>query len=209
MAKLTLYFVRHGKTDTNEKGLLVGQSGSPILVEEGKASAIELGRQMKRRGIVIDAVYSSPFKRTIDTAECILNGLGMTREITPIEELKDVNWGDAEGLTMQELNEKLGVSNPFSVFGDIDDASFVSPIHSESMHDFYLRFSSGVDRIIDFGLENKSVLVVAHSSMGTYFGKKFLGENGAKIDNTTITTVLYDYETKQFELIGINESLEA
>ena len=59
--KLTIYFVRHGQTDTNVEGLMVGQSGDPQLTEDGKNNALKLGKGLSE--IKFDAAYSSELTR--------------------------------------------------------------------------------------------------------------------------------------------------
>ncbi|MCD8248496.1 MAG: histidine phosphatase family protein, partial [Lachnospiraceae bacterium] len=63
---VTLYFVRHGQTDTNVAGLLVGTSGNPTLTETGEEMAAQLGEGL--RDIRFDASYSSTLTRAYDTA---------------------------------------------------------------------------------------------------------------------------------------------
>lgn len=49
---LTIYFVRHGQTDTNVQGLMVGQSGSPALTETGRIMHISLERDCLISGLM-------------------------------------------------------------------------------------------------------------------------------------------------------------
>lgn len=76
---LTIYFVRHGQTDTNVQGLMVGQSGSPALTETGKDNAHKLGEGLSN--IRFDAAYSSELERAYDTAGLVLEGAGQDLKV--------------------------------------------------------------------------------------------------------------------------------
>ncbi|MFC0323025.1 histidine phosphatase family protein [Gallibacterium melopsittaci] len=66
---LTFYFLRHGRTEWNEKGLLQGQGDSPLTVE-GVKGALSAGQALK--AIPFVAAYSSGLQRTIDTARHVI-----------------------------------------------------------------------------------------------------------------------------------------
>lgn len=60
---MRLYLIRHGETIWNEKGLWQGIADVP-LNEKGKDQAKKLAERLKR----VDAIYSSPLKRCLETA---------------------------------------------------------------------------------------------------------------------------------------------
>ncbi len=70
---MTLFLARHGQTEANRDGLLLGRSDSP-LTGEGLATARKLGRLLRPAGIA--AVFASPLGRAKATAEIIAAGLG-------------------------------------------------------------------------------------------------------------------------------------
>jgi alpha-ribazole phosphatase/probable phosphoglycerate mutase len=57
---------------------------------------------MQQRGITIDAVYSSDLCRTVETAEILLQHSNI--EITSTKELREINFGEWEGYTLEELH---------------------------------------------------------------------------------------------------------
>ncbi|RZN58148.1 histidine phosphatase family protein [Avibacterium paragallinarum] len=67
--QLRFYFVRHGRTEWNEKGLLQGQGDSPLTVE-GIEGAIKTGKYLA--DVPFIAAYSSVLKRAMDTTQYIL-----------------------------------------------------------------------------------------------------------------------------------------
>ena len=106
---LTIYFVRHGQTDTNVQGLMVGQSGSPALTEAGKDNAHKLGAGLSN--IRFDAAYSSELERAYDTAGLVLEGAGQDLKVEKKSDLNDISWGYGDGLTWAEISEKYGVTD--------------------------------------------------------------------------------------------------
>ena len=67
--QLTFYFIRHGRTQWNEQGLLQGSGNSP-LTEQGIAGALKTGVALQQ--VEFTAAYSSILQRAIDTAGHII-----------------------------------------------------------------------------------------------------------------------------------------
>jgi len=69
-ATTTMIFVRHA-----EKALI--PVGDPGLSPEGQARSAELARQLVDADVVagIDAIYSTPFRRTVETAQPVADAL--------------------------------------------------------------------------------------------------------------------------------------
>ncbi|MCC8139000.1 MAG: histidine phosphatase family protein [Lachnospiraceae bacterium] len=200
---VTLYFVRHGQTDTNVAGLLVGTSGNPTLTETGEEMAAQLGEGLS--DITFDAAYASTLTRAYDTASLVLSAAGQgDLPITQLEGLQDISWGDAEGMTSDEMYEKFGISTPAEAFGDVDDAEFVSPINAESKYDFCERFEDAVFEILEAQEDGDTVLVVAHSSMDFFFQKYFPEQAGGGVENLSVT--ILRYEDGAFTLVDYNDT---
>ena len=71
-----VYFVRHGESDSNADGVVRGDKA--MLSEKGKVQADIVAKRM--RNIEIDALISSPFPRTLDTASAISRELNLPIE---------------------------------------------------------------------------------------------------------------------------------
>ena len=67
---MKLYLVRHGETDWNAKGVLMGQTDIPLNAT-GIQQAEALRDKIAQRGLEFDVVYASPLQRTAKTAEII------------------------------------------------------------------------------------------------------------------------------------------
>ncbi|MFT7648237.1 MAG: broad specificity phosphatase PhoE [Candidatus Poriferisodalaceae bacterium] len=63
---MTLYIVRHGRTEANASGLLLGRA-DPELDEEGRKQAQQISTALPEGAIVV----SSPLQRTRQTAEAV------------------------------------------------------------------------------------------------------------------------------------------
>ncbi|MEH8025162.1 histidine phosphatase family protein [Gallibacterium anatis] len=103
---LTFYFLRHGRTEWNEKGLLQGQ-GNSALTEAGVAGALAAGKALEQVPFV--AAYSSCLQRTIDTARYVIG----TRPI-PLFQHQGLNeqfFGKWEGIQIDEIRASQAFQN--------------------------------------------------------------------------------------------------
>mmetsp|Transcript_10184 Transcript_10184/g.30727 ORF Transcript_10184/g.30727 Transcript_10184/m.30727 type:complete len:230 (-) Transcript_10184:32-721(-) len=95
--KNNYWLVRHGRSLANEAGIIIAKKENGVkpeygLADLGKKQALEAGALLKERlasspsGLSKLVVYSSPFSRTIQTAQGVLEGAGIPE--TPIQ-MKD------------------------------------------------------------------------------------------------------------------------
>ncbi len=113
-----LYFVRHGESVFNVKGVAAGTSNTP-LTPNGKAQATALGKKLRDQGIVFDVVLSSPLERAHHTAlEIAMHTNYPTHLIELNNDLVERNFGDMEA---KSLTADFGITgeeyqtNPFSI----------------------------------------------------------------------------------------------
>lgn len=102
-----LLLVRHGETQWNKEERFIGISDVP-LNEEGRRQAEALSERLA--GESIDIIYSSEMKRSVETAQIIAQVHGMRVVVEP--RLREVSYGDWEGLTAGEVEERTGVRFP-------------------------------------------------------------------------------------------------
>ncbi|MBW5446216.1 histidine phosphatase family protein [Cohnella sp. CFH 77786] len=81
----SLYFVRHAESD-----LSVREDAIRPLTKKGREDAKKVTEALKERNIT--AVYSSPYRRTIDTVKDISEYLGL--EITLVHDLRERKVGE-------------------------------------------------------------------------------------------------------------------
>ena len=101
MGKIIL--VRHGETDWNRELRIQGGSSDTPLNEKGRRQAEDLALRLNRDRI--QAVYSSPLKRALETAETIAryHQLGVVAEPS----LREIEAGTLEGVTTGELGKRF------------------------------------------------------------------------------------------------------
>jgi broad specificity phosphatase PhoE len=95
-----IVLVRHGQTETNRAGRLLGRADPP-LNDTGRAQADALADLLAGRGGAI-AVVSSPLRRAKQTAEAIAAGLGLDVEVD--ERLIEMDYGEWDGRALGEVS---------------------------------------------------------------------------------------------------------
>jgi broad specificity phosphatase PhoE len=90
--KLThIWIARHGQTVTNREGRFCGHSETD-LTDLGRAQAAALGERL--RATPLAAVYTSDYRRAIETAALAAAGRGLAPRVEP--DLREVHYGEWE-----------------------------------------------------------------------------------------------------------------
>ena len=97
---LTLYFLRHGQTPLSREDVFCGSGLDPDLTAEGLEMAREFADAY--RNASWSAVYSSPLRRTVATAQPLCETLNLQMELR--DELKEIGYGKWEGQTKEAIN---------------------------------------------------------------------------------------------------------
>jgi alpha-ribazole phosphatase len=98
----TVYLARHGESDWNAANRFQGHSDRP-LTEEGRRQAEALAELVAQENV--DAIYSSPLIRALDTAKIVAARSGL--EVTELEDLREVDTGNWSGLSRAEVQERF------------------------------------------------------------------------------------------------------
>jgi ribonuclease H / adenosylcobalamin/alpha-ribazole phosphatase len=152
----TLVLVRHGVTvHTADKRFSGGLGGTnPGLSADGKAQARATADWLAPLADEIDALVSSPVRRTVETAEILAERLDQKLQIE--DGLAEMEFGSWEGLTFAEVRER---------YPDDVDAWLGSLEHTpgggESFSQVQARVRSSLDRLLSTYPE-KTVLAVSH-----------------------------------------------
>ena len=96
-----VYLVRHGQTEWNKSLTFRGRIDIP-LNERGHREAEAIAEALKDKKI--DAIYTSPLRRSIETTQPTAKFFNL--EIRPFQGLIDINYGDWEGLTFDEVKKR-------------------------------------------------------------------------------------------------------
>ncbi len=106
---IKLIIARHGNTfNKGETPTRVGSRTDIPLVDSGKEQAKLIGEYLVKEGMVPDVIYSSPLKRTMETAEIALDSMGVTRTIYPLDIFTEIDYGPDENKTEEEVIARIG-----------------------------------------------------------------------------------------------------
>jgi broad specificity phosphatase PhoE len=183
------FLVRHGETDWNRLGRIQGSTDIP-LNDTGREQARATGEKMQGRRW--DVLVSSPLSRAMETASIIASFIGMP-EPTPIADLVERNYGEAEGLTGPELESSF--PNDAPVPG------------RETREDVKDRVLAALHAIASEN-KGKNVIVVAHGGviravLHSTTGQAFFGE---RITNGSVHS--FHHSDDGLQLVQFNDPLE-
>ena len=101
-AKSKLLFVRHGECVANLEQVFAGGDMDSPLTDKGRRDAVETAEKLLKKGITVDQVTSSPLSRAYDTAEIILETMGLELPIKVDDRLAERKVGLLSGQPMKE-----------------------------------------------------------------------------------------------------------
>ena len=139
-----LHVVRHGRTEINAAGKLLGRS-DPELDQTGREQAKELANRLRR----VDLVISSPLKRTMETASYISD----TVKTDP--RWLELDYGELEGKSL----ESIDAATWESWRSDVNWA----PDGGESLSALGVRVAEACEDIVEIS-KDREVVVVTHVS---------------------------------------------
>ena len=96
---MKLILVRHGETDWNKERRIQGGFTDTELNEAGRKQAERIALALKNEKLT--ALYSSPLKRALKTAQAIAKFHNLKVETDP--NLREVNSGEINGLSLEEI----------------------------------------------------------------------------------------------------------
>ena len=91
---LTLYFVRHGRTEMNRLRLLQGRGGRGLL-PEGIADAERAAVTLAGKGV--NLIYTSDQQRALETSRLIHSRLGLRSALRRSPSLREMDYGEMSG----------------------------------------------------------------------------------------------------------------
>lgn len=98
-----IILVRHGETDWNREKRIQGAASNPPLNEEGRRQAGSLALRLSKNRI--QAIYSSPLSRALETAKAIAGYHQIDVVVEP--SLREIEAGVLEGVTTSELGKRF------------------------------------------------------------------------------------------------------
>jgi probable phosphoglycerate mutase len=166
-----LVLVRHGESKRNvakrkaeaEKSETYSDGKRDMDVEltrRGQAQARETGERLRQHlGFVLDRVFVSPYRRTVQTAELLFAGQSAAPDIVLDERLREKEFGVLDGLT------KLGIKNRYPFEAERKEREgkyYYRPLAGESYPDVNQRVHDFLGMLIR-ECRGQNVLIVCHS----------------------------------------------
>lgn len=153
----TLVLVRHGVTAATTRKLFSGglASSNPGLIDEGRAQVRATGTWLQPLAGSIDALVTSPVRRTRESAEILGELLGLAIEEEP--GIAEMEFGAWDGLSFGEVHER----HPDDLarwLGDLDETPGGT---GESFRTVQKRVLAGRDRLLADHAEH-TVVAVSH-----------------------------------------------
>lgn len=192
----TVYIIRHGETDFNRLYRFIGSTDHP-LNERGILQAETLREPMSH--IHLDRIYTSPYKRTVMTAERVKNGRDI--EIVPAPGIREIHCGEWEGLNRDEIEARWkGQIELWEKHPDL--------LHMENGETFLEVQNRAVKAFTDIVKKENgnSIAIVSHMLTIQLIMAKLLNVpicdvwEMVRLENTSITTMQI-YDNGDFEVV--------
>jgi alpha-ribazole phosphatase len=179
-----LYLIRHGETEQNKTGVLMGSTDTP-LNDHGRLQAATLGERLN--ALEVDSIFSSPLSRAVETAALVFG------EETPIitdSSLQEFHFGEWEGMHFSEIARQY----PEIWEKWLTDWEQTHIPGGEAFPAFKHRVISVVEEIVRYNA-GKRVAVVSHGgcirSLLAHFFCESVGKGywKFKVDNATLSEI--------------------
>jgi broad specificity phosphatase PhoE len=196
MVEITL--ARHGETDWNRREIFRGRADIE-LSETGAGQAELLAKYLSQ--VEITAIYASPLKRSLKTAEAIASYHNL--EVKTAAGLIDLDYGKWQGLPHKEVKEKY----PKLYAEWLKNPQRVKMPGGESLDDVRRRALAVVDRVTE--QHAGTVVLVSHRVVNKVLICALLGLDNShfwnlKQDVGAITT--FSHENDRFILTRHNDT---
>ncbi len=193
--------IRHGETAWNATGQYQGLADIP-LSEHGRAQAEALGKRFEN--IHVDEIYASPLQRAYDTARAIADRKGLPIHVS--EGLKELDFGEWDGLTREQLTEKFGAA-----YTSYRIEPFHYPMSGEgTLNKAKLRVGAAIEDIKEeYRHTGKTIVVVAHGGILKLVIFHLMDMTSRlyrciELDNTSLTVI--DVEEERCVLRVLNDA---
>lgn len=195
---MKLILARHGETDWNVAEVFRGRLDIE-LNETGRKQARLMADYLAESKI--GAVFSSPLKRALETAQIVAARPGL--KVTPAPELVDMDFGDWQGLSIKTVRDRY----PELFARWLESPHHVKVPGGESLLDVRERSLSLVSRETARG--EGDVLMVSHRVVGKVLICALLGLDDSHFWNIRLDTCglsVFELESGRFVLTGHNDT---
>lgn len=155
-----LFFIRHGQTEANVKGILTGRLETN-LTQKGIDDAVALSKELTED---FDYYYCSPLTRTHQTLKAIKGDV----EFIIDERITEVSSGDWQGKLKAELPEEEY---------DLYKKGQLNPPNGESLEDVDKRIKSFLEDMFSKYKSDEKILVVTHNAFMRNLKRMFIDKD--------------------------------
>lgn len=179
-----LFLIRHGQTEQNRSGVLVGSTDTP-LNDQGRQQAAYLRERIN--ALEVNTIFSSPLQRATETASIVF---GEDAPIITDTSIQEYHFGEWEGLHFSEVEKRY----PQEWQMWLTNWEQTKIPGSESFGSFKHRVTTFVDELIHAN-QGKELAVVSHGGcirtlLAHYFCESIsAGYWKFKVDNATLTEI--------------------
>ncbi len=193
-----IILVRHGQTEWNRVERFRGQIDL-ALNKVGQAQARKVATRLAE--VPITAVYSSPLRRAMETAQPTAQKLGLP--VIPLPGLMDINYGEWQGQTPGEVSQRY----PDLYQQWLDAPHTVRFPQGESLEDVRLRAVAALQKVIS--QHHGPILLVAHQVVNKVLVCAMLGLETSHFwhitqDNGCIN--VFDFNDGAFTTVLVNDT---
>ncbi len=164
-----ILLIRHGETEWNREEIFRGHTDIP-LNDNGRKQAKALGEYLLRWKLTDPLFISSPLARAYETAQLAASNISPGSEIIKTEDFKDICFGDWEGKTLPEVENKY--PELYNLW-KIEPGAVKFP-GGESLDQVALRTESALYQIARNHRE-KTVVIVSHRAVNKALLCRLLG----------------------------------
>jgi len=195
-----IILVRHGETEWNRVEHFRGRADVP-LNENGVVQAKRMGQRVAGQWRPV-AIYSSPLKRAVKTAEAVAWHFGLSVQVHP--GLIDIDYGQWQGLTPGEARER---------WPDVIDAWYNAPHTAcipggETLDELRGRAERTLDDLVARH-EGQTILLVGHTVINRIILLSVLGlgnDHFWRLRQDTCAINVFEVEKGVFTLVSLNDT---
>jgi alpha-ribazole phosphatase len=179
-----LYLIRHGETEQNKNGILMGSTDTP-LNDLGRQQAASLGERLN--ALEVDSIFCSPLSRAVDTATLVF---GEDVPIITDSSLQEFHFGDWEGMHFSAIAKQY--PEIWQLW--LKDWELTQIPGAEAFAAFKHRVINFVSEVVTYN-PGKRVAVVSHGGCIRSLLAHFFCESVStgywkfKVDNATLTEI--------------------
>jgi 2,3-bisphosphoglycerate-dependent phosphoglycerate mutase len=190
-----IVFIRHGKA------AMAGHDHERELDEDGIIQANSLKKKIIELGLKNTKIYSSPFKRAVQTIEPFLSDKNSNKVIITAD-LEEIHMPKDEKLSKHQIIEKMWEDELFKVGNGIS--------HSEH----YNKIKPFLDEVFNkFKSENEDIIMITHGVLigiilKFFFNIKFGFNDWKKMTMPDIYLLSFDKDNNFIEMKRDNDNIE-